>query len=291
MTLLKTNKRATTIAVSCKKGGVGKTTLAFNMSIALAALGYRVGLVDLDTQGHISVSLDVVGEDGLPIEGIFKLLCNEPKARLWDVMFEAPQDEYASIVRVQGGSVVVVPGGAKTTLASVNIQMRGEDYDALSAALAPLQETCDVIVFDTAPSNSLFTAGIYQASDFVLIPTKLSRLESDGVYHTIREMEKMRSLHQARLLGIIPTFTQMNVKEDRARLEELQREFGFKVWGDVAIPFSAVWKSASDEARSIFSFKSETNPQGKKMAEMAMWAVVEKVVEKAGLKLEVHQNG
>lgn len=276
-------QNAVTIAVTCKKGGVGKTTVALNMGVALAALGYKVAVVDLDPQGHISISFDMVGDDGLPIEGIFRMLCNEPKADVWEVVYVAPRDEYEKMIRVPGGELIVVPGGSKTTLASVNIQMRGEDYDALSIALEPLKKEYDVMIFDTAPSNSLFTAGIYQAADFALIPTKLSRLESDGVYHTLREMDKLKALHQTRLLGILPTFTQMNVKEDQRRLAELIQQFGDKVWNDVAIPYSAVWKSASDEARSIFSYESETNPAGKKNAEAAMWAVVEKVVAKVGL--------
>lgn len=286
MALHEVKQKAITIAVTCKKGGVAKTTLALNMGVALAALGYKVAVVDLDPQGHISISFDMVGDDGLPVEGIFRMLCNEPRADVWDVAWPAPTDEYQDIVRVPGGELIVVPGGSKTTLASVNIQMRGEDYDALGLALSPLKNECDVMIFDTAPSNSLFTAGIYQAADYALIPTKLSRLESDGVYHTLREMDKLKALHQTRLLGIVPTFTQMNVKEDRDRLDELVREFGDKVWQDVSIPFSAVWKSASDEARSIFSYRSKTNPEGKKNAESAMWSVVEKVVAKVGLVKE-----
>ncbi|MEL6527152.1 MAG: ParA family protein, partial [Chloroflexota bacterium] len=55
----------TTIAVTNRKGGVGKTTTATNLSCALATVGYRVGIIDTDSQGHISASLSVPRQDSL----------------------------------------------------------------------------------------------------------------------------------------------------------------------------------------------------------------------------------
>ncbi|MBZ0305636.1 MAG: ParA family protein [Anaerolineae bacterium] len=265
----------TTIVIANKKGGVAKTTLALNIAVAFAALGRRVGLIDMDPQGHISVSLDMVDDYGRPAEGVFQLMVNG--VAMEKVIRPAPRDEYESIVRVPGGEVIVLPGGAKTQLAAVNIQLEGGNYDALAGAIAPLKQMCDVIVMDTAPSNSLFTGGIYNAADWVLIPTLLTRLGVDSVAETVQEMANLKNLHRARLMGIVPTMMQPRTREERLRLEELKSVYQELVWDDVGIRYSVVWREASEAARSIFSYQKPKDRLAKRQAENQMWALVEKI--------------
>ena len=53
------------IAVALSKGGVGKTTTAVNLSAGLAKLGYRVLLIDMDTQGQAAQALGIKAKFGL----------------------------------------------------------------------------------------------------------------------------------------------------------------------------------------------------------------------------------
>lgn len=271
-----------TLVITCKKGGVGKTTLALNLAVALTALGFKVLLVDVDPQGGISVSLDMLDNNGSVIEGIFDLLIKEyPLER---VIYEAPRDEYEAIRQVAGGELWVLPGGNKTQKAAAVINDDGGDFDLLGRLIAPFSQQVHFTIIDTAPSNALWEAGILRNADYVLVPTELNRLSVDGAVKTFHQMQALQDLHTARLLGVLPNIVKLSARGQKERLKELHKKFPGKVWEEVAIPESEVWKDTSEAARSIFSFKSETNPGGKRNAVAAMWAVTHHFLSQISVK-------
>src|SRR3989441_11761713 len=78
---------ARTIAVAMQKGGVGKTTTAVNLGAALAELGQRVLLIDLDAQGHLTLYMKPPSE----LEKTGYHLMVDPDTTVTDVVQEAAQ--------------------------------------------------------------------------------------------------------------------------------------------------------------------------------------------------------
>ena len=117
------------IAVTSGKGGVGKTNIAVNLSIALAELGRRVMLMDADLAlANVDVVLGLTPK--LTLEDVINGDCD-----LCDVLLEGPA----------GIRIVPAASGAK-----VMVQLSAAQYSGLIQTFSTLSEDLDVLIIDTA---------------------------------------------------------------------------------------------------------------------------------------------
>ena len=154
----------------------------------------------MDPQGHLSVIFDMEKEDA-----IFKMIVLD--SSLSDLLRPIDPEVYLGITDNQSGLMSILPGGQRTQLAAIDIQIRGADFGAFRQALQPLRDSYDFLLIDTSPTVSLFTPAIIQASDYLLIPTEMSRLAFDGVDEIVRTIENTKGMHNASLMGIVPMMT------------------------------------------------------------------------------------
>ncbi|MBP9075193.1 MAG: ParA family protein [Caldilineaceae bacterium] len=152
------------ITVTNRKGGCGKTTNAVHVAHWLALMGFRVLLVDLDSQGNDSDRL------GLPREsGVFRLLV-EGKA-------------IQSVIRPTGRTGLdILPGNDTTKVAAFTLPALGRSKSELGERLAGLDY--DFVVIDTPPDGYLQEAALV-AADRVVVPTRLERDDVAGVVATL----------------------------------------------------------------------------------------------------------
>jgi chromosome partitioning protein len=249
-----------------EKGGVGKTTLATHIAAGLSVKGLRVVLVDADPQGHATVALGLQKEAGL-----YDLLVRD--AAFKSVMRFIPPKSYQIGSQPVAGQLFVVPSNVETR----NIANTISDSFAVSERFHELDDTVDVVIFDTSPTPSLLHGSIYIATDAVLYPTTCEYLSFDGLVESIKHRQAAEShrkqwgLHNINVLGIVPTMYRTKTIEHTENLRQLQSQFGDLVWEP--IPQRTIWAEAAAIRRPVFSFAPES-----KAAEDA-WTLVNRVQE------------
>jgi chromosome partitioning protein len=204
------------LAVTNQKGGVGKTTTAINLGAALARLGKRVLIVDLDPQGNASTGLGIVASTRMLTT--YDLLVDD--AALRDV-----------VLPTQFDGLFIAP--ATTDLSSTDVDLVDHENrtgllrDALRGAHG---QPFDVILIDCPPSLSLLTVNALVAADAALVPLQTEFFALEGLSQLLLTVRQVRESANPglRVDGVVLTmFDQRNnlcrqVEEDaRETLGEL----------------------------------------------------------------------
>ncbi len=161
------------IAVLNQKGGVGKTTTVVNIAAALAAIGQRVVVLDLDPQAHLTIHLGVEPET---IEsGSYKVLIQSARFEE-EILLVRPN------LWLLPANINLV--GAESELVSVV----GRET-ILREAIAAVRDKFDYMVIDCAPSLGLLTLNALAAADEVLIPLQPHFLALQGFGKLLQTIE------------------------------------------------------------------------------------------------------
>lgn len=202
-------QKPTTVTVYLRKGGIGKTTLVALLGQFLAALGYRVAIVDLDRQGSQTAVFDLVDEAGRGGEILHLVL----KRRVDILAALVP----VSVPRLAGhtpGELYVVPGGPQTAEAIEDIAANPVRYkmpDTLDVVRGPVIQLAghvDFVLIDMGPSDQVTALAGLVATDRLLIPTTMDYLSVTSIAPVMDEVEVVRQVNPSlEVLGIVPMMT------------------------------------------------------------------------------------
>jgi chromosome partitioning protein len=228
------------IAVFNHKGGTGKTTTSVNIAAGLADRGYRVLLLDTDSQGNVAVSLGAK--------------CDRS---LYHVLVMG--------LRVADALQKVRPGldllPANETLAAAELYLAGrQNRDrVLSQRLAAAADEYDYVVVDCSPSLSLMNQNALVLADSVLVPVACDYLSLVGVRQVIKTVKNVNTLlrHPLQIWGVLPTFYDARARICDEALETLRTHFGDRCLPPVRA--TTKLKEAPAQARSIFEHAPGTH--------------------------------
>lgn len=183
------------MSVANQKGGVGKTTTAISLGAALAKLGARVLLIDLDPQGNAST--------GLGIDP------NDRHTTTYDLISGDATPSEASI-KTSVENLLIVPATTDLSSADINLMSNEKRSFVLHDALHQPDIDAlnlDYILIDCPPSLNILTVNAMIASDSVLVPLQSEFFALEGLSQlmlTIREVRQTAN-PKLRIEGIVLT--------------------------------------------------------------------------------------
>lgn len=202
----------TTITLSNHKGGVGKTTSTINLGSALAQLGEKVLLVDLDPQANLSQSLGV----------------REPELTIYGAI----RKEYPLAPLEISKGLDLVPSTLDLSGAEVELAAEtGREY-ILSELLEPVKSSYDYVLIDSPPSLGLLTVNALTASDEVLIPVQAEFLAVQGLTKLSEVIDKIRARlnKNLRIGGVLVTQYDSRKVLNRQVTDTIEQHFEGKVY-------------------------------------------------------------
>ena len=197
------------IGISLSKGGVGKSTTSINLAAGLALAGFKVLLIDTDTQGQDSFMLGVK-----PKAGLTELVTGE--LSLKECLTKARENLW------------MLAGGK--SLAGVKRLIDRKDYGGeltIAEALAPVDKIFDYVIIDTSPGWDPLTVSVLFYINELLVPVALEIMALQGLSEFLRSISAIQKYRpELGLKYILPTFEDKRVKKTSRILNKIEKIYG-----------------------------------------------------------------
>ncbi len=240
---------AKVIAFANQKGGVGKTTSAIHLAAAVALLGHRVLLCDLDPQGNVASGLGI--KKSSVRQGSYDALIG--RCGIADAAIATEVDRLS-----------VLP--STLDLVGAENELAGEERRNLFLrdALESVRDDYDYIFIDCPPSLGLLTLNALFAANAVLVPMTCDFYAMEGLSQLHISLKKIRahSENPPELLGILLTMVNPRYALTREVTAELRAHYGDRVM-KTAISRSVRLAEAPGFGKPVFF----TDKNGKSAAE------------------------
>ncbi len=239
---------ARAIAIANQKGGVGKTTTAINLAVALADTGRRVLLVDVDPQGNATSGISTPEDvSAARIEG--------------KTIYQALVGGLAmtEIIRQVRPTLSLAPAGEDLVGAEIElVTMEGRER-RLRALLEPLRGEYNYVLIDTPPSLGILTLNALVAADSVLVPMQCEYYALEGLRALLGTINKVKAALKSglELEGLVLTMFDTRNRLSHEISAEVRKHFPEKVFRSV-IPRSVRMSESPSHGLSVLEYESKS---------------------------------
>lgn len=224
--------RATIIAITNSKGGVGKTTTALNLAAALAAKGKTVALLDNDPQGNLTAALGLT--PGEQLRTLANLL-------LAAIDYPEDLDRYLnSCILSTPIGADLIPANKRLADAAARLQVlqisqystlrdNGQPCELILAKLLEqLTPQYEYLIIDCGLKHELLTVNALAAADYCIIPVQSHFLASEGIPDVLETIHSVQSRFNSRLkiAGILLTMYQSRPQLCRSVCSSVHEIYG-----------------------------------------------------------------
>ena len=248
------------ISVANQKGGVGKTTTAMNVGVALRLAGKRVLLIDLDPQANLSTYLDFDRTfDEKPTISHLMMTAIGQMKKLEDVKQYIRHNEV--------NDIDFIP--SDINLANADCYLAGviSRETVLKRMLSKdIVEDYDYIIIDCLPSLGVLLMNALVASNGVIIPVQAQKFAFDGLgmLNNIFEQVKETLKPDLEIIGVLPTMVD-NTNASRRIVEQLKENYNEKLFNTVIHRATEAVESTAKH-KSLCIYKNKLGEEYKALA-------------------------
>lgn len=218
------------LAIVSQKGGVGKTTVALNLSYSLATRGCRTLLVDVDPQGAIGISLTQKVQSA---QGLAEFIAQQKPLKSVVVATRLPQ-------------LHLVPLGQLSSQYTQQFGAALSNGMEFKRLVQEAQSYYDVVVIDTPAGFTGPTVGAMRACDFALSPLQAEPIALRSISQLLEILTWLREDgHPIMLAGLVVSMWQANHPVSNAVVAELRKKFPSRALFQTMIPRDPIFIEAS----------------------------------------------
>lgn len=235
------------IAIANQKGGVGKTTTAFSLGVALANSSKKVLVIDADPQANLTTYMGYYDEDNIPVtlSTLIESYINDEEIKVEESILHHKEN------------VDLIPSNISLSMTESDLSNAMSREYAIKNCIYKLKEKYDYIIIDCMPSLSMITTNALATADKVVIPVQSQYLSARGMGNLLKIISRVKRQINPDLQvgGILLTLVDKRTKLPNQIRQELEQSYGniVKLY-ETQIPCAIKTAESTSEGKSIFAY-------------------------------------